>query len=139
MVSSKLGTRVLSLAWDHGNTLYVGSEAGKVHRVTLGETEEDTEQVSVPGLHSPVHSLATRGNLLVIGSRNIVFWNMDTKSVYKTCTGHANPVSHLMFDVTGSVLFSSAVKLETLIRLTLALVRAKMRDRERRNIILSFY
>ena len=57
-------------------------------RVTLaggdggdGGEEVVVEEVSVPGLHSPVH---------------------------KTCSGHANPVSNLFFDVTGSVLFSSA-------------------------------
>ena len=43
-----------------------------------------------------------------IGSRNILFWDLETRAVYKTCSGHANPVSNLFFDVTGSVLFSSA-------------------------------
>ena len=104
-----MSASVLCLAWHTANTLYAGSEAGGLHRVRLGETEEgDVEAVTVPGLHTPVHSLAVRENLLVIGSRNIVFWDMDSKSVFKTCMGHANPVSSLMFDVTGSVIFSSA-------------------------------
>ena len=109
VVSRKVGTEVLCLAWDKGNTLYVGSEAGSIYRLRLGETEEgDVVKLSVPGLHTSVHSLAVRENLLAIGSRNIVFWNMETRSVHKRCLGHANPVSSLMFDVTGSVLFSSA-------------------------------
>ena len=102
---------MLSLTWDLTNTLYVGGEAGTVQRVALGDGEEGEEgvgQVAVPGLHSPVHSLAVRDNILVIGSRNILFWDLQERAVFKTCSGHANPVSSLDFDVTGSVLFSSA-------------------------------
>ena len=103
---------MLSLTWDLTNTLYVGGEAGSLQRVTLaggdGGEEVVVEEVSVPGFHSPVHSLAVRDNILVIGSRNILFWDLETRAVYKTCSGHANPVSNLFFDVTGSVLFSSA-------------------------------
>ena len=111
VASKKVGSSVLSLTWDRTNSLYVGGEAGSVQRVSLagGEGgEEEVEEVSVPGLHTPVHSLAVRDNILVIGSRNIIFWNLETRAVYKTCSGHANPVSNLFFDVTGSVLFSSA-------------------------------
>jgi len=109
VVSRKIGSAVLCLAWDKGSTLYVGCEAGDVYRLRLGETEEgDVEKLSVPGHHTSVHSLAVRGNFVVIGSRNIVFWNMESKSVHKSCLGHANQVSTLMFDMTGSVLFSSA-------------------------------
>ena len=111
VASKKVGSSVLSLTWDQSNSLYVGGEAGSVQRVALGDGEEGEEgvgQVLVPGLHSPVHSLAVRDNILVIGSRNILFWDLETRAVYKTCMGHANPVSNLFFDVTGSVLFSSA-------------------------------
>ena len=98
VVSRKIGSAVLCLAWDKGSTLYVGCEAGDVYRLRLGETEEgDVEKLSVPGHHTSVHSLAVRGNFVVIGSRNIVFWNMESKSVHKSCLGHANQVSTLMF------------------------------------------
>ena len=110
VVSKKVGSSVLSLTWDQSNSLYVGGEGGSVQRVTLGGGEggEEVKEVSVPGLHCPVHSLAVRDDILVIGSRNILFWDLQERAVYKTCSGHANPVSSLDFDVTGSVLFSSA-------------------------------
>ena len=82
VVSRKIGSAVLCLAWDKGSTLYAGCEAGDVYRLRLGETEEgDVEKLSVPGHHTSVHSLAVRGNFVVIGSRNIVFWKTNICAV----------------------------------------------------------
>ena len=103
VLTRKVSGKVLSLCWGEENSLYIGTEAGSVHILRLGEGED--EFVSDPSLHNPVHCLAVHGGTLAIASRNIVLWNIGSKTS-KTLSGHSNPVSSLHFDTSGSLLFS---------------------------------
>ena len=103
VLTRKVSGKVLSLCWGEENSLYIGTEAGSVHILRLGEGED--ELVSDPSLHNPVHCLAVHGETLAIASRNIVLWNIGSKTS-KTLSGHSNPVSSLHFDTSGSLLFS---------------------------------
>jgi len=103
--TKKVSGKVLSLCWGQDNSLYIGTEAGSVHILRLGEGED--EMVSDPSLHNPVHCLAVHGGTLAIASRNIVLWDLKSKTS-KTLSGHSSPVTSLHFDASGTLLFSSS-------------------------------
>ena len=101
--TKKVSGKVLSLSWGQDNSLYIGTEAGSVHILHLGEGED--EMLTDPSLHNPVHCLAVHGGTLAIASRNIVLWDLKSKTS-KTLSGHSNPVTSLHFDTSGTLLFS---------------------------------
>ena len=108
LVASKTVTgKVLSLCWGVDNCLYIGCDNGSVHIVAIGGAGgHQASVISHPSLHSPVHSLAVHNNVLALGSRNIILWDVKKNFIIKTLTGHANPVIKLSFDSNGSYLFS---------------------------------
>lgn len=103
VLTRKVSGKVLSLCWGEENSLYIGTEAGSVHILHLGEGED--EIVSDPSLHNPVHCLAVHKGVLAIASRNIVLWDIGSKT-FKTLSGHSSPVTSLFFDASGTLLFS---------------------------------
>ena len=101
--TKKVSGKVLSLCWGNDNSLYIGTEAGSVHILRLGEGEDKI--ISDPNLHNPVHCLAVHGGTLAIASRNIVLWDLKSRTS-KTLSGHNSPVTSLHFDASGTLLFS---------------------------------
>ena len=97
---------MLSLCWSSNNVLYTGCDNGNVHILQLGSTDSNISTISQPQLHTPVTSLAVHEHLLAIGSRSIVLWDLKKKIIVKTLTGHANSVSQISFDKSGSWLLS---------------------------------
>ena len=107
----KVAGKVMSVCWGDGNMLYVGSDNGSVHVLSLQTVpgpKPGVTTISHPSLHSPVHSIAVHGQTLALASRNIILWDMGSKSVIKTLTGHANPVTSVHYDPSGQWLVSSA-------------------------------
>ena len=98
--------KVLSFCWSSNNVLYTGCDNGNVHILQLGSTDSNLSTISQPQLHTPVTSLAVHETLLAIGSRSIVLWDLKKKIIVKTLTGHANSVSQISFDKSGSWLLS---------------------------------
>ena len=52
------------------------------------------------------------GWLLAMASRNIHFWDVSSKKVNKTVTGHANPVTRM--EIAGNYLYSDLERVESL-------------------------
>ena len=106
MINKTVSGKVLSLCWGPDNQLYVGCDTGSVHVISVGSDQVSDDVISHPGLTNPVHSLAVCNNVLAMASRNIVLWDLNSKSIIRTLSGHSNPVSDLYFDPSGSYFFS---------------------------------
>ena len=106
MTNKTVNGKVLSLCWGDKNTLYIGFDTGTVQIMGIGDSNITDTSITHPSLQQPVHSLAVKDNILAMGSRNIILWDIKNKTILKTLSGHANVVSCLHFDESGSSIFS---------------------------------
>eukprot|EP00090_Calanus_glacialis_P015613 TRINITY_DN2460_c0_g1_i2.p1 TRINITY_DN2460_c0_g1~~TRINITY_DN2460_c0_g1_i2.p1 ORF type:complete len:606 (-),score=281.26 TRINITY_DN2460_c0_g1_i2:53-1870(-) len=99
-------TRITCLVWTKSaNSLYAAGEDGTV---SLFSIPKQCLVETIKHTQDPVFSLALNkdGSILAMGSRNIHIWDVSSKKVTKTVTGHANPVTRM--EIAGNYLYSSS-------------------------------
>jgi len=98
--------RINSLVWTKCATrIYAAGEDGTV---SLFSIPKQCLLSSIKHSTDPLHSLALNKEetMLAMGSRNIHIWDMASKKVTKTLTGHANPVTRM--EIVDNLLYSSS-------------------------------
>jgi len=98
------GTGSHCLAWSNsGTSIYTGGEEG---RLSVFSATKQALITSWKAGTDPIHRVAVSldDSLLVAGGRQIKVWDIATRTLVKSLTGHSSPVSSLA--VNGGYIFS---------------------------------